>query len=147
MEFTIRATCPNEIELLSRAVAMALSSTAIPAPSIAQTTESVVGENVEITPNTEKRGRGRPKKTTTEMSAVPATTDAATTDVVTDVGNVPSVEEFRTKVVRAADSSEGAKGQVADILRKYTVNGTTKTVDVPEDKRNAVLEEIANLAE
>ncbi len=176
MEMTITAKTTDEIGLLARCVAAVLATKPFEtteATQVAQTAEAQTAEvqGAEIvataataanTQTTEKRGRGRPRKTetTAEVSAAtetPVVEDAGTVTSPADAGveyedaekseeatvAVPNLDSFRKAVVAFSDKGESQQKFAIATLTKVTTDGSPKTASVPEGARAAVLAELA----
>ncbi len=184
MEMTITAKTTDEIGLLARCVAAVLATKPFEtteATQVAQTAEAQTAEaqtaevqGAEIvataataataanTQTTEKRGRGRPRKTetTAEVSAAtetPVVEDAGTVTSPADAGveyedaekseeatvAVPDLDSFRKAVVAFSDKGESQQKFAIATLTKVTTDGSPKTASVPEGARAAVLAELA----
>lgn len=139
MKMIVEATTTEEIALLGLAIANVLGCEVSdkPAEVVAPQEETVVPAVVE----TEKKGRGRPKKTVVAESPVASTEATVTPAVDTTV----DFETFKKAVVVKADESAEVRDKVVEILTKFTGGKSSKTADVPEDLRQTVLDEIAEL--
>lgn len=136
MKLTIEAVTEQEIAILARSISLALGKSNSPQVSCKEITRE---NSTALSTEKQPAKRGRPKKVQqTEQPQVS----------VAEENSVPAIdfETFRERVVRAADISELHKNAVAKILQSFTTDGGSKTVNVPENSRQAVLDAVESIS-